>query len=97
MIFARSGRTSGTAPRWPTPRPPKGRPSGYLPSVAAPSGPRKGMLLREADEIFGRAAATSERREGKLQIVTRTYSTEDGKLTAEFVEGVMIRYQVSSE
>jgi hypothetical protein len=71
--------------------------AGYLPSVAAPSGPRKGMLLREADEVFGRAAATSERSEGKLQVVTRTYSTEDGKLTAEFVEGVMIRYQVSSE
>jgi hypothetical protein len=71
--------------------------AGYLPSVAAPSGPRKGMLLREADEVFGRAAVTSERSEGKLQVATRTYSTEDGKLTAEFVEGVMIRYQVSSE
>jgi hypothetical protein len=70
--------------------------SGYVPAASAPAGPRKGMLLREADELFGRAATTSERSEGKLKVVNRTYSTEDGKLTAEFVEGVLIRYQVSS-
>jgi hypothetical protein len=70
--------------------------SGYLPMAAAPTGPRKGMLLREADELFGRADATSERTEGTLKVVTRTYATDDGKLTAEFVEGVLIRYQASS-
>jgi len=66
-------------------------------SALAPTGPRKGMLLREADELFGRATATSERNEGKLKVLTRTYSTVDGKLDAEFVEGVLIRYQVTSE
>jgi hypothetical protein len=54
------------------------------------------MLLREADALFGRADATSERSEGALKVVTRTYATDDGKLTAEFVEGVLIRYQSSS-
>lgn len=71
--------------------------SGYLPRLAAaPTGPRKGMLLREADELFGRADATAERSEGTLKVVTRTYATDDGKLTAEFVEGVLIRYQATS-
>jgi hypothetical protein len=70
--------------------------AGYVPTATAPTGPRKGMLLREADALFGRADATSERSEGALKVVTRTYATDDGKLTAEFVEGVLIRYQSSS-
>ena len=70
---------------------------GHTSWALVPTGPRKGMLLREADELFGRAAATSERNEGKLKVLTRTYSTVDGKLDADFVEGVLIRYQVTSE
>jgi hypothetical protein len=70
--------------------------AGYTPTAMAPTGPRKGMLLREADVLFGRADATAERNEGRLKVVTRTYATDDGKLTAEFVEGVLIRYQSSS-
>ena len=65
-------------------------------SDAKPSGPRMGLLLREADELFGQATATAERNEGKLKVVTRTYAMADGKLNAEFVEGVLIRYQVTS-
>ncbi len=70
--------------------------AGYVPTAMAPTGPRKGMLLREADALFGRPDATSERDEGALKVVNRTYATDDGKLTAEFVEGVLIRYQSSS-
>ena len=66
--------------------------------AAAPTGPRKGMLLREADELFGRADRDCGAQRGQARrCVTRTYSTVDGKLTAEFVEGVLIRYQVTSK
>lgn len=61
-----------------------------------PSGPRKGMLLREADQLLGDPLRSSERREGTLTVVTRIYGTPDGQVTAEFVEGVLIRYTMTS-
>ena len=61
------------------------------------TGPRKGMLLKDADEQLGTPTRTTERQEGKLKVVTRTYATPDGQVAAEFVEGVMIRYTVSSD
>jgi hypothetical protein len=59
-------------------------------------GPRKGMLLPEADQALGAPVNSSERQEGKLKVVTRTYAAPDGQVTAEFVEGVLIRYTVTS-
>jgi hypothetical protein len=66
------------------------------PAQPARGGPRKGMLLQEADEQLGSPIKTAERQEGKLKVVTRTYATPDGQIAAEFVEGVMIRYTMSS-
>ena len=40
---------------------------------------------------------TSERNEGTLKVVTATYSRGDQRITAEFVEGVLIRYSISSK
>jgi hypothetical protein len=59
--------------------------------------PRKGMLLQEADDLLGAPSKTTRRSEGRLKVVTRTYSTPEGRVTAEFVEGVLIRYTVSSD
>jgi hypothetical protein len=59
-------------------------------------GPRKGMLMPDADEALGAPLKSTERMEGKLKVVTRTYGTPDGRVTAEFVEGVLIRYTVTS-
>ena len=58
--------------------------------------PRKGMLRSEADEELGAPVKSSERQEGKLKVVTRTYTTPDGQVNAEFVEGVLIRYTMTS-
>ena len=44
--------------------------------------PRKGMLLQDVDALVGSAAKSNE---GK------------GRVTAEFVEGVLIRYRITSE
>lgn len=59
--------------------------------------PRKGMLLRDVDGMLGPAVTASERREGTLKVQTREYTTPDGRLTAEFVEGVLFRYRIASE
>jgi hypothetical protein len=59
--------------------------------------PRKGMLLQDVDALLGAAAKSSERKEGTLRVETREYATPDGRVTAEFVEGVLIRYRIASE
>lgn len=59
--------------------------------------PRKGMLLRDVEALLGPAAKASERREGTLKVLTREYAASQGRITTEFVEGVLIRYTVSSE
>jgi hypothetical protein len=59
--------------------------------------PRKGMLLQDVDGLLGPALTASERKEGSLKVQTREYATTDGRLTAEFVEGVLIRYRIASE
>jgi len=58
--------------------------------------PRKGMLMKEADALLGTPQKTSERMEGRLKVVTRVYSTSAGVISAEFVEGVLIRYTATS-
>jgi hypothetical protein len=57
----------------------------------------KGMLLPEVDAALGTPLASVERKEGTLKVVQRKYSSPLGQVTAEFVEGVLIRYTVTSE
>jgi len=56
----------------------------------------KGMLLDQAEAALGPAQKSTERMEGKLKVTTRTYPSEDGVMTAEFVEGVLFRYTLKS-
>lgn len=58
---------------------------------------RKGMLVQEVDALLGPATATTERKEGTLKLVQRKYSAPLGQVTADFVEGVLIRYTLTSE
>lgn len=68
------------------------------PAHPAPGGlPSKGMLLAVVDRLLGPPQRTSERMEGKLRVITRTYASSAGRVAAEFVEGVLIRYTVTSE
>jgi hypothetical protein len=59
--------------------------------------PRKGMLAQEVDAQLGPPAGSKERKEGTLKVQTREYSTAEGRITGEFVEGVLIRFTVTSE
>jgi hypothetical protein len=63
----------------------------------APGGlPAKGMLQADVDELLGMPKKTSDRMEGRLKVTTRVYSTPAGQVTAEFVEGVLIRFSMTS-
>ena len=57
---------------------------------------RKGMTLAEVEQSLGRPERTTDRMEGALKVVTSIYSRDDQRITAEFVEGVLIRYSIAS-
>jgi hypothetical protein len=59
--------------------------------------PRKGMLAQEVEAQLGPPTSSKERKEGTLKVLTREYSTPEGRITGEFVEGVLIRYTVTSD
>jgi hypothetical protein len=78
----------------------EGSPSALQPAPSTakpPAVPKKGMLLQDVDALLGTAVKASERKEGSLRVQTREYTTPDGRVTAEFVEGVLIRYRLASE
>jgi hypothetical protein len=58
---------------------------------------RKGMTVADVDQSLGRAERTTDRMEGALKVVTSIYSRDDQRITAEFVEGVLIRYSIASK
>jgi hypothetical protein len=72
--------------------------SGTAAGPAAGSGlPAKGMLQDDVDQMLGTPEKSADRPEGKLKVTTRIYSTKAGRVSAEFVEGVLIRYTVTSQ
>jgi hypothetical protein len=74
--------------------------AGPEPAATAPrpaGGLRKGMLLQEVDAVLGSPLSNTGRKEGRLNVMQRTYSSPMGQVSAEFVEGVLIRYTVTSE
>ena len=74
--------------------------AGSVAPPASPSAagglPSKGMLVADVDRLLGTPQKTSDRMEGRLKVISRVYSTNSGRVTAEFVEGVLIRYTVTS-
>jgi hypothetical protein len=57
---------------------------------------RKGLTAEQVDALLGRPDAISQRMEGTLSVSTSTYRTRDRRITAEFVEGVLIRFTITS-
>ena len=74
----------------PMPEPGAGRPPGGHGEL------RKGLTLEEVDAMLGRPDSISRRTEGTLTVSTSIYRTRDRRITAEFVEGVLIRYTITS-
>jgi hypothetical protein len=72
--------------------------TGTAPGPSPVSGlPTKGMLQADVDQVLGTPEKSTDRAEGKLKVTTRIYSTKAGRVSAEFVEGVLIRYTVTSQ
>jgi hypothetical protein len=67
-------------------------------AAPVPSGslPRKGMTAAEVEAMLGAPVTASERTEGALRVMTRTYRSGEGQVTAEFVEDVLFRYSMNS-
>jgi hypothetical protein len=64
--------------------------------AARPTELRKGLTVEEVDAILGRPEMITQRLEGTLTVSTSTYRTRDRHVTAEFVEGVLIRFTLTS-
>jgi hypothetical protein len=74
------------------------QPFGQTPTPPSSGGlPSKGMLQADVDQMLGTPEKSTDRAEGKLKVTSRVYRTRAGKVTAEFVEGVLIRYTITSE
>jgi len=58
---------------------------------------RKGMLRADAEREFGTPAESSERREGDLAIATLVFSIGEQRVSADFVEDVLVRYTITSK
>jgi hypothetical protein len=76
-------------------------PHGTRDEVPPPSGDitqlRKGMTRAEAEYLFGRPAETSERRDGGLAVTTLVFVVADQRVSADFVEDVLVRYTITSK
>jgi hypothetical protein len=74
--------------------------AGSAANTAPAQGPgdlKKGMSVDEVDAILGRPESITQRAEGTLHVSTSVYRTRDRMVTAEFVEGVLIRFSVVSQ
>jgi hypothetical protein len=72
-------------------------PGGSRGMVAGGGGVHKGMTRQQAEDEYGKPDETSDRMEGKLKVTTAVFSRGDQRIQAEFVEGVLIRYSISSK
>jgi hypothetical protein len=59
-------------------------------------GLRKGLSVEEVNGMLGKALRERERMEGTLRVSTRTFERGRERVVADFVEGVLVRYEVSS-
>ena len=59
-------------------------------------GLRKGLSVEEVEDMLGDPVRKNERMEGTLRVNTRTFERGRERVVAEFVEGVLVRYEVSS-
>ena len=57
---------------------------------------RKGLLVEDVDAMLGRPESVGSRMEGTLKVSTSVYLTKDRRIEAEYVEGVLIRFSVTS-
>ena len=57
---------------------------------------KKGMSQEQVEAMYGKAVETHDRTEGGLTITSCTFIGKDEKVQADFVNGVLVQYSVSS-
>lgn len=58
---------------------------------------RKGLSRVGAERAFGKPVTTAERREGGFTILTLVFDVGDQRVSAEFVEDVLVRHTITSK
>jgi hypothetical protein len=58
--------------------------------------PRKGMTRDEAEHEFGPPVSDDEHPEGGLKVTTLRFVLRDQQIVADFVEGILVRFSISS-
>jgi hypothetical protein len=66
-------------------------------SRPAPASLKKGLWLEEVEELLGPAATATEKKEGRLTVLERTYRKDGQKVTASFVNGVLIDFAITPQ
>jgi hypothetical protein len=66
-------------------------------SRPAPASLKKGLWLEEVEELLGPAAPATEKKEGRLTVLERTYRKDGQKVTASFVNGVLIDFAITPQ
>jgi hypothetical protein len=69
----------------------------FAPIAIGDTALRKGMMRGETERMLGPARESSDRREGSLTVTTLVFSRGDQRVTAEFVDDVLIRYTIMSK
>ena len=58
---------------------------------------RKGLLLDEVETLLGPAATASETKEGTLTVLKRTYRKDGQKISASFINAVLIDFAITPQ
>jgi hypothetical protein len=58
---------------------------------------RKGMTRLDAERAFGRPEATTQRSDGGFAVTTLVFLVADQRVSADFVEDVLVRYTITSK
>jgi len=72
----------------------------FAPGNGSRPGPmslRKGLLLEEVETLLGPAVTASETKEGTLTVLKRAYRKDGQKVSASFVNGVLIDFAITPQ
>jgi hypothetical protein len=58
---------------------------------------RKGMTLDEVRSALGAPEKSTDVMEGRIKVTTATFSRGDQRVEAQFVDGVLVKYSISSK
>jgi hypothetical protein len=66
-------------------------------SRPAPMTLKKGLWLEDVETLLGPAATAMEKKEGRFTVLERTYRKDGQKVTASFVNGVLIDFAITPQ